>query len=98
VGPFVRYSLLRLTLLAAVLGVLFLLGARGLLLVLLAVVISAALSYVLLAGPREAFVQRMIERSEARARRVDPDADAEDTADEARRRTERGGEQLPPGR
>jgi hypothetical protein len=53
-------------LLAAVLGVLYAAGARGLLLLALAAVISLALSYLLLAGPRAAVTQQIEERVSAR--------------------------------
>ena len=86
--PFLRYTLLRFTLLVAVGGLLHLLGLRDLLWILLTVVVSAALSYVLLAGPRQVVVERMEQRAAARtarAPRVDEDAEVEDAAAEQRR-------------
>lgn len=62
-GPFVRYTALRLAVLAAVGGVLWLAGLRGLLWALVSVLVAAALSYVLLAGPRDALLQRWSARS-----------------------------------
>ncbi len=94
-GLFLRYTALRLLLLVAVAGVLVLLGVRGPLLVVLAVLISAALSYVLLSGPRNAVVRHLEQRAAARRAAADPDAAAEDAEDEAVRRRE---EDLPGGR
>ncbi|WP_218123519.1 DUF4229 domain-containing protein [Quadrisphaera sp. DSM 44207] len=84
-GPFVRYTMLRLLLLAGVIGVLLLAGVQGPLLLLLAVLISAGLSYVLLAGPRQAVVARLEQRAATRRTAEDPDAAAEDAEDEALR-------------
>ena len=67
-GPFLRYTVLRLTLFAAALLVFALLGAGGWLLVLLAAVASLALSVVLLKGPREDLSRLLASRS-APARR-----------------------------
>jgi hypothetical protein len=67
VGPFLKYTLLRLGLFVAALAVFALLGAGGWLLVLLAAVASMALSIILLRGPRD-------ELSAAIARRADPSA------------------------
>ena len=86
--PFLRYTLLRFTLLLAVGAALYALGLRDLLLVALTVVISAVLSYLLLSGPRQVLVQRMEERAAARASRarpVDEDAATEDAALDQRR-------------
>jgi hypothetical protein len=84
--PFARYTLLRILLFAAVLTVLVLFSVRGLTLLVGALLISAALSYLLLSGPRAALVERLEARAEARAqgpRRRDAaarDAEAEDAA------------------
>ena len=59
VGPFVRYSILRLTLLVAVGAVLWVVGARGWLWLLLTGVVSVTLSYVLLKLPREQAAQAL---------------------------------------
>jgi len=84
-----RYSLLRFGLFAACLGVLYLLGARGILLVLLAAAISLALSYVLLARQRGELARLLAERASPRpgaaprgrfARGIAEDAAAEDAA------------------
>lgn len=84
-SPFVRYSLMRLTLLMGVLALLYLVGARGLMLLLLAAVISAGLSYVLLRGPRDELALRIVDRTEGRIqgkldRKVSAD-NAEEDAD-----------------
>ena len=86
--PFLRYTLLRFTLLVAVGAALYALGLRDLLLVALTLVVSAVLSYLLLAGPRQVLVERMEERAAARASRArsgDADAATEDAALEQRR-------------
>lgn len=51
-GPFVRYTLLRLAVLAAVGAALWLVGLRGLLWAALSVALAAGLSYLLLARAR----------------------------------------------
>lgn len=86
VGPFVRYSILRLTLLVAVGLVLWALGARGWLWLLLTAVISFTASYVLLQLPREQAAQALDARVRGRqgskpsrsSRRIDQDAADED--------------------
>lgn len=83
--PLLVYTLLRILLVVVAGGVLYLLGLRGLLLVVLAVVVGALLSYLLLKGPREraaGTLQTMAER-EPRAARADGDALAEDAAVDA---------------
>jgi hypothetical protein len=89
VNPVVSFSILRLALFAAVLVALYALGARGLLLLVLTAVISLALSYVLLAGPRAAVTRTIEERAAGRrsgtGRRTGDDEAAEDKeADESR--------------
>ncbi len=95
-----KYTVLRLGLFVAALLVLFLLGARELVALVGAAVISLLLSYVLLRGPREAAARAVAERTRARlgeppaegeqpaARRprLDDDAVAEDAALDADRR------------
>lgn len=78
-----RYSMLRLTLLVAVGLVLWALGARGWLWLLLTAVVSFTASYVLLRLPREQAAQalhaRVSRRSASRSsRRIDQDAADED--------------------
>ncbi|MEJ5913870.1 DUF4229 domain-containing protein [Pseudokineococcus sp. 1T1Z-3] len=89
-----RYSLLRLTLLVAVAVVMYAVGARGLVWLLLTAVVSIGLSYVVLRGPREQMAQALVQRQQQRAAggrrsRLDEDAAAEDAAADAQRR--RGG-------
>lgn len=86
-GPFVRYSILRLTLLVAVGAVLWAVGARGWLWLLLTALVSFALSYVLLRLPREQAAQALDARVRGRrrsglARRLDQDAAHEDAENE----------------
>jgi hypothetical protein len=87
VGPFVRYSLLRLLVLVAVGALMFAAGARTWLWLLLTALVSLALSYVLLRGPREAAAAALNQRVEGRTRsrlgqRLDEDAAAEDADDQ----------------
>ncbi len=76
-NPFVSFTVLRIALLAAVIAVLYAVGARGLLLLVLAAVISLALSYVLLAGPRAAMTRQIEERVSGRVARKAPSGDEE---------------------
>lgn len=88
---FWKFNALRIGLFVAVLLVLGLLRFRGPLLLLLAAIISLALSYVLLRGPREELAAVIAERIEARNaaghptldRRLEDDAAAEDADVEA---------------
>jgi hypothetical protein len=80
-----RYSVLRLLLLFGCLLVLWLVGVRNpLLLVVLTAVASITLSYFLLKGPRDAMAQTLADRASRRAgrTRVDVDATDEDAEDE----------------
>lgn len=81
------YSMLRLVLVAAFVGLGYVLGLRGWLLYVLAVILAAAASYILLSGPRNAAVDQLASEVEKRrARRsVDLDAEVEDAADDAAR-------------
>ncbi len=81
----VKYSLLRLLLLAAALGLGYLLGLRGWLLAVLATVIAALASYALLAGSRDAAAAQLAEGASRRRPRssVDDDAVHEDAAVDA---------------
>ena len=86
-GPFVRYSILRLTLLVAVGAVLWLVGARGVLWLVLTALVSLALSYVLLRLPREQAAAALDDRVSGRRRsgldeRIDRDAADEDAEDD----------------
>ena len=82
--PFLVYSALRLVVLLAVGGVLYLLGARGLVLILLAFLLSAVASYVVVSSQRDAvgshmggFFGRMNERIEESKRSEDEFIDHE---------------------
>ncbi len=66
VSLFLRYSLLRLALFVAVAAVIYLVGARGWLWVLISIVVSAALSYLWLKQPRDDLAQRLAQRVEHR--------------------------------
>lgn len=87
-SAFLKYSLLRLGLFAAALAMFWLLGARGVLVVVLAAFASLALSYLLLRGPREELskaISARVEGSRPRRqsrfdRRISEDAAAEDAA------------------
>lgn len=100
--PFLKYTVLRLALFVAALGVLAVVGARGWLLVLLAAVTSMVLSFLLLGGPRDELTEVIARRADPANRRrggldrgLDEDAAAEDAAvenatarsDQRRRRT-----------
>lgn len=81
-----RYSVLRLLLFFGCLLVLWLVGVRNpVLLIVLTAVISLGLSYVLLRGPRDAMAQTLADRAARRIgqRQADVDAAAEDAEDEA---------------
>lgn len=88
--PFLIYSLLRLALLVAAGAGLYLLGMRGWLLPVLAIVIAAMLSFLLLRSHAGATAQYFAQRREEKRRTVDrvdrlisTDAAAEDAAVDA---------------
>lgn len=92
--PFVVYSVLRIALLFACLGILWWVGLRSWLVVVVATFLAWGLSYVLLSGPRDAAARQLAERAERRrlagdtavlGKRAQEDADIEDAADEATR-------------
>ena len=92
--PFVVYSVLRLALFGACLGLLWWAGMRTWLVAIVAAFLAWGLSYVLLAGPRDAAARHLAERAERRraagdrtvlGRRAQEDADLEDAADDAAR-------------
>lgn len=62
-GSVIIYSLSRLALFAATAGVLFLVGARGFLLLALAILISGIVSFVLLSRQRDAISDSVTERA-----------------------------------
>ncbi|PFG36505.1 uncharacterized protein DUF4229 [Flavimobilis soli] len=78
--PVVLYSVYRLLLLAASVGLLALAGFRGWLLLLVAVVVALLASPVLLRGPRDRAALYLAERAEAR--RASAGKPARDEADE----------------
>jgi hypothetical protein len=78
VPPALRYSLLRLTLFAAVLVVLALLGMRGVLLLVAAVLVSGLASYSLLSRERDAMARSVNDRVDRVRRRMDERTRAED--------------------
>jgi Protein of unknown function (DUF4229) len=61
--PVLIYTLSRLALFAATAGVLFLVGARGFLLLALAILISGVVSFVLLSRQRDAVSSSVTERA-----------------------------------
>lgn len=78
------YTLLRLALLGAAFGALYLVGLRGWLLPLVAVVVALATSYLTLRRPRDAATAWMASRSERRAARTAvPRADADASHEDA---------------
>lgn len=85
--PLLVYTLLRILLVVAAGGLLYLLGLRGLLLVVVAVVLGALLSYALLGRHRNRAVETLQAMTEREPRDVPPDADAraEDAEIEASR-------------
>ncbi len=85
-----KYSVLRLALFVGAMGVLYLCGARGLLNLLLAAVISMLLSYLLLRGLRDEVSRAIAGQIEARlppsgprTLGLDDDSTAEDAAVDA---------------
>jgi O-antigen ligase len=77
-GSMWLYTLLRFALFFALWGLLLLIGLRGLLAPLIALVLSVPLSLVLLARPRAAFTRQLEMRVEARrAERERLDSDLE---------------------
>lgn len=72
------YTLLRLGIFAVALGVLYLVGARGIVLLGVSAVISAALSYVILSRQREAMAGSISGRVTRARERLDEGARAED--------------------
>lgn len=90
-----RYSVLRLAIFIGSLLLLSLIGVKqSLLMLVLAAVISLALSYLLLGRPREQLAQELAARIEGRLEGkrpggVDADAAAEDAAVDAAKRDDR---------
>ncbi|WP_245867017.1 DUF4229 domain-containing protein [Serinibacter salmoneus] len=80
--PLLRYTLLRLAVLVLACGLTWLLGLRGWLWIVAAVLIAGAVSYLVLPRQRVAAVTALENRAATRkrAQRRDEDADAEDAA------------------
>lgn len=76
--PVLRYTVLRLVLLVAAAAVLYAVGARGVLLVVLAVLVSGLASLPLLSRQRDAVSARLVQRSQRARRRLDEGAATED--------------------
>jgi hypothetical protein len=72
------YTALRLGLFAVALGLLYLVGARGILLVGIAAVISALVSYLILGRYREAMAGSISRRITSARERLDDGTSAED--------------------
>lgn len=78
---FWAYTLARLGILAVAFGALYVAGARGVLLVVLAFLVSMLLSYWLLAGMRERLASGIQTRAERINQRMAESASAEDADD-----------------
>ncbi len=78
IHPAIQYTVLRLALFAVVLGVLWLLGARGLLALGLAVLVSGLLSFTLLAKQRGAMSESLVRGTQRVKESIDRSAAAED--------------------
>jgi cell division protein FtsW (lipid II flippase) len=91
------YTLLRLALFGAALGLLYLAGLRGWLLPIVAVVVALAVSYLTLRKPRDAATRWMAARADRRAAqravfpKVDVDAVHEDAQVDEELRTDHPG-------
>ncbi|WP_067071893.1 DUF4229 domain-containing protein [Carbonactinospora thermoautotrophica] len=83
IPPAIQYTVLRLALFAGVLGVLWLLGARGLLALGLAALVSGLLSFTLLAKQRSAMSESLVRRVQRVKESIDRSAAAEDEAVDA---------------
>ena len=75
------YTAARFGVLLAAFGVLYVAGARGLLLIIVAFAVSAVISYFLLAGMRNRFTAHVQARAERINERMDAAARAEDGPD-----------------
>ncbi|PUB30197.1 uncharacterized protein DUF4229 [Promicromonospora sp. AC04] len=96
------YTLLRLALFGAAFGLLYLVGLRGWLLPIVAVVVALAVSYLTLSRPRDAATRWMADRAERRAAeraaapRVDADAAHEDAQLDQELQTDRPNQSSTP--
>lgn len=83
--PLLVYTAARLAVLLVALAVLYAVGARGILLVVLAVVVSGLVSYLAFARQRDAVAARLQSRVQDSRARMDARTRAEDEADERAR-------------
>lgn len=96
------YTLLRLALFGAAFGLLYVVGLRGWLLPIVAVVVALAVSYLTLSRPRDAATRWMAGRAERRAAeraaapRVDADAAHEDAQLDQELQTDRPNQSSTP--
>jgi uncharacterized protein DUF4229 len=72
------YTAVRFVLFAVAVGLIYLAGARGLLLIALALLVSGAASYVLLSRMRDSMASSINRRIESVRSRIDEGARAED--------------------
>jgi len=72
------YTTARILLFVAAVGLIYLAGARGLLLLALALVVSGVASYVLLSRQRDAMSGALVNRFRTLRERIDQGAKAED--------------------
>ena len=76
--PFLLYTVARVALFLGAASVLYLLGARGMLLILVALVVSGLLSFILLDRLRDSVSARVAKRMDAARERRERAAAAED--------------------
>ncbi len=88
VGAVLRYTAARAALLGVALGLLYLLGARGLLLLGLALLVSGLASYVLLSRQRDAVSATVSGGLRRFSQRIGASYPGEDAADDDHRRGE----------
>jgi Protein of unknown function (DUF4229) len=87
------YTSARLALFVLVAAVLALLGMRGVLLLVVAVLVSGLASFVLLARQRDAMSAAVVERGGRLRQRMRERTEAEDAADDAQRAAEGTGQE-----
>jgi hypothetical protein len=84
-GPVLVYTAFRLGVFVVVAAILALLGMRGILLLLVAVLVSGLLSFVLLSRQRDAMSQAVVQRGTSLRQRMKEATESEDAADDAAR-------------
>lgn len=82
---FLKYTLLRTALLLVTGGVLYVVGLRGVWLVLVALLLSGIVSVVVLRGPRGDMSAALVGRVGSMRQRMDDNTTAEDAWDDAQR-------------